>query len=129
MKRYRVEPFAVAADIYSASGHEGRGGWTWYTGAAGWMYRVTLERILGIRREGEWLRVDPCVPTRWPGYRVTLRIEGAEYVIDVDNAAGTGRGVRSLTFDGNPVNGDKLLLEPNSGRHMIRAVLGPASLP
>ena len=93
VKRYRVEPFAVAADIYSASGHEGRGGWTWYTGAAGWMYRVTLERILGIRREGKWLRVDPCVPTRWPGYRVTLRIEGAEYVIDVDNAAGTGRGV------------------------------------
>ncbi len=129
VKRYRVEPYAVAADIYSAPGHEGRGGWTWYTGAAGWMYRVTLERILGIRREGDRLRVDPCVPARWPAYRVTLRIEGAEYVVDVDNAAGTGRGVRSLTLDGNPVDGDKLLLEPNSGRHMIRAVLGPASLP
>ena len=62
VKRYRVEPYAVAADIYSAPGHVGRGGWTWYTGAAGWMYRVTIEHVLGIKREGEWLRIEPCVP-------------------------------------------------------------------
>ena len=94
VKRYRVEPYAVAADIYSAPGTCGRGGWTWYTGAAGWMYRVTLEHILGIKREGEWLRIEPCVPAGWPGYKVTLRIEGAEYAIEVDNSGRAGMRCR-----------------------------------
>ena len=100
VKRYRAEPYVVAADIYSASGHAGRGGWTWYTGAAGWMYRVTIEHILGLRREGNLLTFNPCVPAHWDGYRVTYRIPGAEYVIQVENAEGSGGGVRSLALDG-----------------------------
>jgi cyclic beta-1,2-glucan synthetase len=124
VKQYRVEPFVVAADIYSAPAHLGRGGWTWYTGAAGWMYRITIEHLLGIKREGNTLRVDPCVPAQWPGYRVTYRIAGAEYVIDVDNPERTGCGARSLVVDGNAVDGGTILLEPNSGRHAVRIVLG-----
>ena len=123
-KRYRVEPYAIAADIYSAPGHVGRGGWTWYTGAAGWMYRVTLEHMLGIKREGEHLRIEPCVPAGWPRYRVTLRTSGAEYVIDVENSETSGSGVVSLTLDDQAVDGGRILITPNSGRHVVRVVVG-----
>ena len=122
--RYRVEPYAVAADIYSAASHVGRGGWTWYTGAAGWMYRVTIEHVLGIKREGNELRVEPCVPRQWPRYRLTYRIAGAEYVIEVENPEGTGSGVRSLAVDGDAVDGGKIVLVPGSGRHVVHVVLG-----
>ena len=124
VRRYRVEPYVVAADIYSAPGHAGRGGWTWYTGAAGWMYRVTVEYLLGIKREGQWLTIDPCVPAEWPGYKATLRIEGAEYVIEVDNSGLTGGNVGSITLDGAAAVDGKILLEPNSGRHAVHVVLG-----
>ena len=121
--RYRVEPYAVAADIYSAPAHVGRGGWTWYTGAAGWMYRVTLEHLLGIKREGQWLRIEPCVPTAWPGYKVTLRIDGAEYAIEVDNSGRAG-DVASVAVDGTAVADARVRLEPGSGRHVVHVVLG-----
>jgi cyclic beta-1,2-glucan synthetase len=124
VKRYRVEPYAVAADIYSAQGHCGRGGWTWYTGAAGWMYRVTIEQVLGIKREGEWLRIEPCVPAGWPGYKVTLHIEGAEYAIEVDNSGGSGCGVASVAVDGMLVGDGRVHLAPGSGRHVVQVVLG-----
>ena len=124
VNRYRVEPYAVAADIYSAAGHAGRGGWTWYTGAAGWMYRVTIESLLGIKREGERLRIDPTIPGGWRNYRVTYRIRGAEYLIDVENPDGAGWGVRSLSLDGNLIDGGAFLLEPGSGRHAVRVILG-----
>jgi cyclic beta-1,2-glucan synthetase len=123
VKRYRVEPYVVAADIYSAQGHVGRGGWTWYTGAAGWMYRVVVEHLLGIKREGQWLTVDPCVPAGWSSYRTTVRIEGAEYEIEVDNSSGSGTGVASLTIDGGASGDGPIALEPNSGHHTVRVVL------
>ena len=72
--RYRVEPYVVAADIYSVAPHEGRGGWTWYTGAAGWMYRAGIEGILGLRREGDSVTVAPVLPKAWPGFAATLAI-------------------------------------------------------
>jgi cyclic beta-1,2-glucan synthetase len=122
--RYRVEPYAVAADIYSARAHAGRGGWTWYTGAAGWTYRVTIESLLGIKREEQWLRVEPCIPAAWPGYTVTLRIESAEYAIEVDNSARAGSGVASVVVDGTVAADGRVRLEPGSGRHTVRVVLG-----
>ena len=80
MHRYKVEPYVVAADVYAVSGHVGRGGWTWYTGSAGWMQRAGVESILGLRIEGDKLRLDPCIPASWPRFRdhaparrVTLR--------------------------------------------------------
>lgn len=123
-KRYRVEPYAVAADIYSAPGHVGRGGWTWYTGSAGWMYRVTLEQILGIKREGEWLLINPCVPADWAEYQVTLRIPGAEYRVEVANPEKTGRGVRSVELDGQAISDGRVRMEPQSGPHVVRVTLG-----
>lgn len=79
--RYKVEPYVVAADVYSVAPHEGRGGWTWYTGSAGWMYRAAVEGILGIRREGDHLRIAPCLPAHWPGFSATVQV--ADTAIDI----------------------------------------------
>jgi cyclic beta-1,2-glucan synthetase len=99
--RYRVEPYVVAADVYAGPGRTGRGGWTWYTGSAGWMYRVAVETILGIRRKGETLEVRPCLPPRWNGYRATLRIGGAGYAIEVvRRPGGTGSATVQLAGSG-----------------------------
>ena len=124
VKRYRVDPYAIAADVYSAQGHVGRGGWTWYTGASGWMYRIILGDVLGIKREGSSLRIDPCIPAAWASYRMTVRISGAEYRIEVENPNGVSRGVRSLELDGELVADGRVRLEAGSGRHLIRVVLG-----
>jgi cyclic beta-1,2-glucan glucanotransferase len=83
VERYKVEPYVVAADVYSVSPHAGRGGWTWYTGAAGWMYRAGVEGILGIRREGAFLVVDPCIPATWPGFDATVKVGSTQYDIRV----------------------------------------------
>ena len=100
MEHYKVEPYVVCADVYGAPPHTGRGGWTWYTGSASWLYRVALEAILGFRLEGNTLRLEPCIPPSWPGFEIDYRHRSATYRIRVDNSAGTGRGVRSVVFDG-----------------------------
>ena len=92
---YRVEPYVVAADVYSEADRAGRGGWTWYTGSAGWLYRAAVEAILGIRRQGDRITIEPCLPPEWPGYQATLRIEGATYRIHVRRA-----DAPSITIDG-----------------------------
>ncbi|MCY1359077.1 Cyclic beta-(1,2)-glucan synthase NdvB [compost metagenome] len=98
--RYRVEPYVVAADVYSVPPHEGRGGWTWYTGAAGWMHRAGVEGILGIRREGEVLVIDPCIPAEWPGFEAQVVLGAARYAIQVESP-GTGcAGISSAVLDG-----------------------------
>ncbi|MFZ3033545.1 MAG: glucoamylase family protein, partial [Parvibaculum sp.] len=81
--RYKVEPYVITADVYSVAPHVGRGGWTWYTGSAGWMYRAGIEGILGIRREGAFLVVAPCIPAAWPGFEVTVQIGSTRYDIRV----------------------------------------------
>ncbi len=80
---YQTEPYAVAADIYSLEGQTGRGGWTWYTGSAGWMYRVWLEEILGFKLKGEMLTIEPAIPDDWPGFEITFRFGRSEYRIEV----------------------------------------------
>jgi cyclic beta-1,2-glucan synthetase len=99
VQRYKVEPYVVAADVYSVAPHVGRGGWTWYTGSAGWMYRAGVEGILGIRRAGSVVTVKPCFPMSWPGFDVTLAIDGSHYEIRVDNVSGRGRGVSAAYMD------------------------------
>ena len=83
--RYKVEPYVVAADVYSEPPHVGRGGWTWYTGSAAWMYRAGLEWILGCRLRGATLLLNPCIPRNWPGFEVTLRYRSSRYEIEVEN--------------------------------------------
>ena len=73
-QRYKVEPYVVAGDIYAEAPHVGRGGWTWYTGSAGWLYRAGMEWILGFRVRGMTLSIDPCIPRNWPGYSMNFGI-------------------------------------------------------
>jgi cellobiose phosphorylase len=82
---YRTEPYVVAADVYSLAGQEGRGGWTWYTGSAAWMYRVWLEEVLGFKLRGGRLRMEPVIPADWPGFELTFRFGSTEYRIVVKN--------------------------------------------
>ncbi|WP_417774161.1 GH36-type glycosyl hydrolase domain-containing protein [Stappia sp.] len=104
VERYKVEPYVVAADVYSVAPHAGRGGWTWYTGSAAWMYRAGLEGILGIRREGDMLIVDPCIPSDWPGFEAAIKVQATSFAIRVDNAPpGNGRLVWQAVLDGEPM--------------------------
>ncbi|WP_371915424.1 GH36-type glycosyl hydrolase domain-containing protein [Pseudomonas sp. CC6-YY-74] len=99
-QRYKVEPYVVAADVYGVAPHSGRGGWTWYTGAAGWMYRAGVEGILGIRREGAWLIVAPCISAAWPAFSATLTLGSSQYRMEVDNPARRCRGIAHAQLDG-----------------------------
>ncbi|MBA3297685.1 MAG: glycosyl transferase family 36, partial [Acidobacteria bacterium] len=121
--RYRAEPYVVAADVYSVPPHTGRGGWTWYTGSAGWMYRVGTEAILGITLRAGALRIDPCIPRSWPGYEAVFAPEGARYLITVENPQGVSRGVVKVELDGQEVTGDLPVLR-DGAEHVVRVVLG-----
>jgi cellobiose phosphorylase len=87
--RYKVEPYVVAADVYASSSHVGRGGWTWYTGSAGWMYRLILESLLGLRLEAERLSFVPCLPAHWPSFKVRYRYRDTLYNIVVTQRPAT----------------------------------------
>jgi len=100
LRRYKVEPYVVAADIYSMPPHVGRGGWTWYTGSAGWMYRAGIEYLLGLRKRGNELIVTPCIPKQWPGFEMTFKFGASQYRIVVSNPDAVNAGVRSVVFDG-----------------------------
>ncbi len=90
---YKVEPYVVAADVYSVAPHLGRGGWTWYTGSAAWMQRAAVEGILGLRRSGDHLLVRPCLPAAWPGYAARLVVAGTAIDIRVTQGSTAGRTV------------------------------------
>jgi cyclic beta-1,2-glucan synthetase len=124
--RYRVEPYVMCADVYSAESHVGRGGWTWYTGSAGWMYRTAVEGILGITIEGEVLSIKPCIARAWNGFEVTYRHRSATYHIVVDNPRGVCRGIARMTLDAHELEKtDGLIpLVDDGARHEVRVTLG-----
>jgi len=124
--RYKVEPYVIAADIYSVAPHAGRGGWTWYTGSAGWLYRAGLEWILGFRVQGSRLRLAPCIPKHWPGFEIAFRYRETRYEILVENPRGVSRGVAYAEFDGQPLAEDPpvIALVDDGGAHRVRIVLG-----
>jgi len=101
--RYKVEPYVVAADIYAAPSHVGRGGWTWYTGSAGWAQRAGVEAILGLSRQGDVLHLNPCIPKAWPGFEITLRHGSTRYEIQVENPDSVSRGVTSANLDSTAI--------------------------
>jgi cyclic beta-1,2-glucan synthetase len=100
--KYRTEPYAVAADVYSLESQPGRGGWTWYTGSAGWMYRVWLEEVLGFKLRGDRLSIEPAIPENWPGFSITFRYGQTEYHIEVENAGEASSGEIHLQDDRQP---------------------------
>lgn len=129
VERYKVEPYVVAADIYAEAPHCGRGGWTWYTGAAGWMYRAGVEGILGISREGAFLLINPCIPADWPGFEVTLALASTHYTIQVSQSTDAGQKQSEAHLDGEPVLTDAhgVRIPLDSGRHVLRLNLVPRS--
>ena len=121
---YKVEPYVMAADVYGVAPHIGRGGWTWYTGSAGWMYRAGLESILGLRRAGTTFEMDPCIPASWEGYSITWRFGRTRYEIAVANPERRCRGVAEATLDGAPVDPGAIPLADDGATHVVRLVLG-----
>jgi cyclic beta-1,2-glucan synthetase len=123
--RYKVEPYVMAADVYGEPPHVGRGGWTWYTGSAGWMYQAGIESILGFRLRGTTLLLDPCIPRVWPGYEIDFRYHSARYVITVENPHGVSRGVATTVLDGVPLTvGAGVPLADDGVTHQVRVQLG-----
>ncbi len=116
---YKVEPYVIAADVYTADGQIGRGGWTWYTGSASWMYRVGLEGILGLERRGETLIIAPRAPASWPEYRIEYRFGNAHYDITVYNHGGAARAAPRITLDAQPVEGSTIPLLDDGRRHAV----------
>jgi cyclic beta-1,2-glucan synthetase len=124
--RYKVEPYVACGDLYSALPHVGRGGWTWYTGSAGWMYRAGLEWILGFRLQRATLLLDPCIPRTWPGFGIIFCYHSARYDIRVENPCGVSRGIVRMELDGValPANETRVSLADDGATHRVQIVLG-----
>ena len=124
--RYRVEPYVVAGDVYAEAPHSGRGGRTWYTGSAGWMYRAGIEWLLGFRLRGALLFVDPCIPRTWSGFSITFRYHASRYEVRVENPHGVTRGVSRVEIDGVQAEAGQaaLPLVDDGATHQVRVWLG-----
>jgi cyclic beta-1,2-glucan synthetase len=128
VQRYKVEPYAVAADVYSVAPHVGRGGWTWYTGSAGWMYRAGLEWLLGFRVRGGRLLLTPCIPADWANVQISFRHGSSRYEILIENPHKVSRGVARVELNGTLIpTQSHIVLADDDRRHTIRVTLGEAS--
>ena len=124
VSRYRVEPYVVAADVYAVAPHTGRGGWTWYTGSASWMYRVALESLLGFTKRGSRFRMNPCVPRWWKGFTIDYRADGSRYHVEVENPDGVSHGVALVEVDGIAIESGWVEIAHDGREHRVRVVLG-----
>jgi cellobiose phosphorylase len=123
--RYKVEPYVVAADVYTNTQHAGRGGWTWYTGSAGWMYRLIVESLLGIRLEGESLHIAPRLPTTWTTMAVHYRHHNTLHHIHV--LAHPGSSVVTRVVCDGVVQADvRIALRRDEQDHHIEVHIGNA---
>ncbi len=127
--RYKVEPYVVAADVYALKDNVGRGGWTWYTGAAGWIYRVWLEEVLGFKLRGDTLTIEPVIPREWPGFTMRYRHKSTWYDIAIENPAHVCRGVARVELDGAIVSATAIPLRDDQQPHTIHVSLGPQPPP
>jgi cellobiose phosphorylase len=119
---YKVEPYVVAADVYALPPHTGRGGWSWYTGSAGWMYRLIVESLLGLRLEVDRLRFAPCLPAEWKGIKVYYRYRETSYEIDIRRQSG-GEARTIVTLDGVEREDDTIPLVDDRRNHSVGIAL------
>ena len=129
--RYKVEPYVVAADVYASAPHTGRGGWTWYTGSAAWMYRAGIEGLLGLTRAGRDLVLDPSFPKAWPQISANVRMGDTRLAITIANPGRTGCGISEAMLDDvalHPVDG-RLTVKLSGGSHRLTVTLGGAQPP
>jgi len=120
---YKAEPYVVAADVYALPPHTGRGGWSWYTGAAAWMYRLLVETLLGINLEGDKLRLKPLLPAAWPACKIHYRYRQTIYHISVTRLSGEGADEPSLALDGERLVGDCLRLSDDGLEHTVEMLV------
>ena len=123
---YKVEPYVVAADVYALSPHTGRGGWTWYTGSAGWMYRLIVESLLGLMLEKDKLRFAPCLPEDWKSFKVHYRYRETVYHITVLQTH-TGNDEMKITVDGVAQHDKAITLVDDRQEHSVEVVIHPTS--
>ncbi|HEX5960793.1 MAG TPA: glycosyl transferase family 36 [Rhodanobacteraceae bacterium] len=125
VERYKVEPYVECADVYSVAPHAGRGGWTWYTGSAGWLYRAIVEWVLGFRLHGDRLRIEPCVPRAWKGFALSYRRGATAWRIEVENPGHVCRGVAAIELDGVTLQDSHagIALVDDGAIHHIRVIL------
>lgn len=100
--QYQTEPYVTCGDVYSHIDHNGRGGWSWYTGSSGWLYQIALEAILGLKVSGSVIKVAPCIPPNWPEFTMTFMRAGVSVEIAVKNPDRVSTGVKSMTVEGEP---------------------------
>jgi len=122
--RYKVEPYVMAADVYAVYPHIGRGGWSWYTGAAGWMYKAGLESILGFTKKGKALVVDPCIPKNWKDYSIIYKYNNTPYNIRISNPQGLNKGVIKISMDGKISAGNQIALVNDGKVHNVEVLMG-----
>jgi len=115
---YMTEPYVVASDVYSTAGHVGRGGWTWYTGAAGWLYRCITESLLGLTVDGGFLTIEPCVPAEWTSLAATYLHRNTRYEIAVMRLTGDD-AIEATTMDGAPLTGGRVALVDDGKTHRV----------
>ncbi|MGH7656874.1 MAG: GH36-type glycosyl hydrolase domain-containing protein, partial [Gemmatimonadales bacterium] len=123
VERYKVEPYVVASDVYTAEDHEGRGGWTWYTGSAAWTYRVALEGILGFSKVGDTLNLDPCIPSSWPEFGLDYVFGTSTYRITIRNPDGISQGVGAVKVDGEARDDQLIPLVDDGAEHEVLVTL------
>ena len=121
---YRVEPYVICADIYSQPPYVRRGGWTWYTGSAAWMYRLGLEAILGFHKIGNTLRIEPVIPPAWDGFEIRYQFGESVYRIQVQNPEHVTQHVRQILLDGQTLNDRAIPLVDDHLEHRVVVVLG-----
>jgi cellobiose phosphorylase len=125
MEVYKVEPYVVAADVYAVSPHRGRGGWTWYTGSAGWMYRLIVESLLGVRLEGATLRFAPCLPSDWTSFKMHYRYRQTFYHITVLQS-GAEKSAMTVTVDGIQRGDQAIHLVDDHQAHSVEVTIPAA---
>jgi cyclic beta-1,2-glucan synthetase len=122
--RYKGEPYVVAGDVYANPDHVGRVGWTWYTGSAGWLYRVAHEDILGLHRVDATLQINPCIPSAWAGFAIRYRYGTAVYQINVSNPHRSTQGVRLIKVDGVESANGRIDLRDDGKEHAVIVEMG-----
>jgi cellobiose phosphorylase len=122
--RYKAEPYVLAGDVYALPSQIGRGGWTWYTGSSGWMYRIWLEEILGFQMRGDRLRLAPVLHSSWEKVALSYRYKNhTRYEISIENPHRRCRGEVVLELDGKKIEGHEILLTDDGAIHHIRATI------
>jgi cellobiose phosphorylase len=127
--RYKVEPYVMAADVYAVPPHTGRGGWTWYTGASGWMYNAGLQQILGFKKRKDRIIFDPCIPGDWNAYNIRYKHnKDTVYNITVRNPNRINKGEVTVSIDGRRLEGNEMPLCDDGKEHSVEVCLQAASI-